>query len=128
MPTKKSAPQKTQAASAGMGDVWKWVYVVGLVVAGVVGAFKFTAAEPYLGWLLLLAGILAAIFFLDSEDIVHFAIRVLLLFAVAKGFEAIPVVGPYLSGFFGGVLIFLMPVGLTLLIVYFWKKYFGTMM
>jgi hypothetical protein len=128
MPTKKSAPQKSQAANSGMGDVWKWVYVVGLVIAGLVGAFKFTAAEPFLGWLLLLAGILVAIFFFDSEDIVNFAIRFLLLFAVSKAFEAIPAVGPYLSGFFQGVVGFLTPVGLTLLIVYFWKKYFGSMM
>ena len=104
------------------------MYLIGLLVAGVVGAFKFTALDPYLGWLLLLAGILSGIFFLDSGDVVNFAIRFLLLVAVSKALDIVPVVGPYLSGFFGGVVGFLTPVGLTLLVMYFWNKYFATMM
>jgi hypothetical protein len=113
----------------GMGSLWKWIYLIGLVVAGLVAAFNFTMADPYLGWLLLLAAILSGIFFLDSGDVVNFGIRVLLFFAVLKGFDAIPApIGPYLTGFFTGVWGFLAPAGLTLLIVYFWKKYFGKMM
>jgi hypothetical protein len=104
------------------------VYLIGVLVAGVVGAIKFTALDPYLGLLLLLAGILSGIFFLDSGDVVNFAIRFLLLGAVWKALDIIPTVGPYLSGFFGGVFGFLTPVGLTLLFMYFWKKYFASMM
>jgi hypothetical protein len=33
-------------------------------------------------------------------------------------------VGPYLTGFFGGVLFFLGPVVLTTLVLYFVRKYF----
>jgi hypothetical protein len=128
MPAKKAAAQRAQGSD--MGNVWKWVYLIGLIVAGLAGAFAgvVSGAQPYLGYLLLLAAILSGIFFLDAEDLVNFAIRVLLFFAVVKGFDAIPAVGPYLSGFFTGVWGFLAPAGLTLLIVYFWKKYFGNMM
>ena len=128
MPAKKSS-SKQQAQSQAMGSnaIWKWVYVIGLIVAGLVGAFKITVADPWLGWLLLLAGILSGVFFLDSGDLVNFAIRVLLLFAVQKALDPIPAVGQYLSGFFGGAYGFLLPVGLTLLVMYFWRKYFGNM-
>ena len=128
MATKKSQPKKSEGMD--MGGIWKWVYLIGVIVAGLAGAFAtlVTPVQPYLGWVLLLAAILSGIFFLESEDVVNFAIKFLLLAAVAKAFELIPVVGPYLSGFFGGVVGFLAPAGLTLLIVYFWEKYFGTMM
>jgi hypothetical protein len=131
MPTKKSsAKPQSQPAAADSNSLWKWVFVIGLLVAGVVGAFKFTTLEPYLGWLLLLAGILSAIFFLDSGEIINFAIRYLLLAAagVVGALTPIPVLGSYLTGFFTGVLGFLGPVGLTLLVMYFWNKYFASMM
>ncbi len=127
MPAKKSAPQKSQS---GMGDLWKWVYVIGLIVAGLAGLLGSTigAVQPYLGYLLLLAAILSGIFFLDAGDVVNYGIRVLVLFAVAKAFDMIPAIGPYLSGFFGGVLGFVAPAALTLLIVYFIRKYFSNAM
>ncbi len=129
MPTKKSAPAlKAQFAS---GAEWaKWVYLIGVIVAGVAGAFASFVGpvQPYLNWLLLLAGILSGVFFLDSGDVVNFAICFLLLGATAKALDMIPAVGPYFSGFFGGVFSFLTPVGLTLLVVYFWKKYFASML
>jgi hypothetical protein len=134
MPAKKSAPQK--ARSSDMGMLWKWVYVVGLVVTGLVTAFNFTAADPYLGMLLLLAAILSGIFFLESDDVVNFAIRFLLLVAASTVFAALSkgmTAGPaflgtffnMVAGFFTGVVNFLAPASLTLLIVHFWKKYFS---
>ena len=127
-PRKSSSKQQAQPKAADSNALWKWVYLIGLVVAGLVGAFSFTALDPYLLWLLILAGILSGIFFLDSGDVVNFAIRFLLLGAVWKALDAIPAAGPYLSGFFGGVFGFLTPVGLTLLVMYFWRKYFTMMM
>ena len=127
MPAKKSsAKPQAQPAAIGSNALWKWVYVVGLLVAGIVGAIGFK--NDIVGWILLLAGILSGIFFLDSGDVVNFAIRFLLLVAVSKALDIVPVAGPYLSGFFGGVVGFLTPVGLTLLVMYFWNKYFATMM
>jgi len=130
MPTKKSAPPKAPAPMSSSNDWAKWVYLIGVIVAGLAGAFSsfVSSVQPWLGWLLLLAGILSGVFFLDSSDVGNFAIRFLLLGATAKALDAIPAVGPYFSGFFGGVFSFLMPVGLTLLFMYFWNKYFGSMM
>lgn len=129
MATKKSSSkQQSQPKAADSNALWKWVYLIGLLVAGLVAAFSITVLDPYLQWLLILAGILSGIFFLDSGDLVNFAIRFLLLGAVWKALDLVPVAGPYLSGFFGGVLGFLAPVGLTLLVMYFWRKYFTMMM
>ncbi len=125
MPTKKASPAKQEMGSNGWA---KWVYLGGVIVAGLVSAFGITAADPYLQWVLILAGILAGIFFLDSGDVVNFGIRFLLLSAVAGALGSVPTVGTYVSGFFGGVVAFLGPVGLTLLVMYFWKKYFSNMM
>ena len=126
MPTRKSSGKPQVQPMADSNEIWKWVYVIGLVVAGVIGAIGFK--NDIVGWILILAGILSGIFFLDSGDIINFAIRFLLLFAVWKALDSVPVAGTYLSGFFGGVVGFLTPVGLTLLVMYFWNKYFATMM
>ena len=129
MPAKKSAPARFSS-----NDWAKWVYLIGVIVAGLAGAFArfITPVQLYLGWLLLLAGILSGIFFLDSDDVVNFAIRYILLTFVAGGLKVLVFgsadVGSYFTGFFTGVVGFLTPVGLTLLVIYFWKKYFASMM
>jgi len=127
MATKKAAP-KAKEQPMESTSIWKWLYLIGVIVAGLVAGLGFTALDPFLGWILLLIGILSGIFFLDSDDVVNFAIRFLLLAAVAGAFGAVPAIGGFLSAFFGGVVAFLAPVGLTLLVVYFWKKYFASMM
>ncbi len=129
MPAKKSA-SKAQSSRSDMGAVWKWIYVIGLIVAGLAGLLgsMMGAVQPWLGYLLMLAAILSGIFFLEADDVVNYGIRVLVLFAVQKGFDMIPAIGPYLSGFFGGVLMyFVAPAALTLLVVYFIRKYFSAM-
>ena len=126
MPTRKSSGKPQVQPAVDSNALWKWVYVIGVLVAGVIGAVGFK--NDIVGWILILAGILSGIFFLDSGDIINFAIRFLLLFAVWKALDSVPVAGTYLSGFFGGVVGFLAPVGLTLLVKYFWEKYFSPMM
>jgi hypothetical protein len=131
MATKK-APAKQD--TAGSSNDWaKWVYLGGVIVAGILGAIGGMLGlggdvGNIITLVLILAGILAAVFFLDSDDVVNFGVRFLLLSAVAGALGAVPAVGTYLSGFFGGVVAFLGPVALTLLVMYFWKKYFGNMM
>jgi len=105
-----------------MNNIGKWLYLLGILVAGVVGLIGFSAS--WLSIILVLVGILAAIFFVDTDDIVHIGIRYLVLAAVYNVLDAIPAVGPYLTGFFGGVLAFLGPVVLTALVLYFIRKYF----
>jgi uncharacterized membrane protein len=126
MATRKSSGKPQVQPMADSNEIWKWVYVIGLVVAGVIGAIGFK--NDIVGWILIVVGILSGIFFLNAGDIVNFAIRFLLLGAVWKALDSVPVAGAYISGFFGGVFAFLTPVGLTLLVKYFWEKYFSTMM
>jgi hypothetical protein len=108
--------------SKNMKNIGKWLYLVGLLVAGVVGLAGFSAA--WLSIILVLVGILAAIFYFDTSDLVGAGVRYLVLAAVFSVLDAIPAVGTYLTGFFGGVLAFLGPVLLTALVMHFVRKYF----
>jgi hypothetical protein len=74
--------------------------------------------------ILVIMGILAAIFFFDADDLVNAGIRFLVLFAVKDALNGISIVGLYITGLFNGVYGFLAPVLLTLLVVHFVKKYF----
>ncbi len=109
-----------------MGDIWKWVFVVGAIVAGLAGAFSFQ--NQILTWILILAGVLVGLLWRNTDDLTGFGIRYLLLFAVAKALDAVPAVGPILSGFFTGFVGFLGPVALATLVMYFVRKYFMSMM
>jgi hypothetical protein len=105
-----------------MKTIGKWLYLLGILIAVVIALIGFS--NMWVSLLLVLMGILAAIFFLDSSDVVNFGIRYLLLAAVYSVLDAIPAVGPFLTKIFGAVVVFLGPVALTLLVVYFVKKYF----
>jgi hypothetical protein len=105
-----------------MNNIGKWLYLIGLLVAGIVGLVGFSA--PWLWIILVVIGILAAIFYFDTSDLVGAGVRYLVLAAVYSALDAIPLVGPYLTGFFGGVLTFLGPVLLTALVLHFVRKYF----
>ena len=48
-----------------MKTVGKWLYLIGLLIAAIAGLFSFQ--NMWLSLLLIIMGILAAIFFLDSE-------------------------------------------------------------
>jgi len=104
--------------------IGKWLYIIGLFIAIVAGLFSLSFS--WLSLILVLMGILAAILFLDSGDVVNFGIRFLLLATVAGALNSFPWIGPYLTGMFTAVVSFLAPVALTLLVVHFIKKYFFT--
>jgi hypothetical protein len=105
-----------------MKNIGKWLYFLGLLVAVIVALIGFQAS--WLSLILMLVGILAAIFYMDSDDIVHIGIRYLVLGAVYNVLDGIPAIGPYLTGIFGAVFAFLGPVVLTTLVIWFVKKYF----
>lgn len=124
------ATKKAQSKAAPASDnsaMWKWLYVAGVVVAGVTAAIGFT--NDILSWVLILVGILVGIFFFDSDDVQNFGLRYLIILAVAAAapLGSVPVVGGYISGFVSGFAVFLGPIVLTLAVRYFWKKYFGSM-
>ncbi len=126
MPAKKAAPQKSSSAGMGMEDLWKWVFVIGAIVAGLAGALSFQ--NDILTWILILAGVLVGLLWRNTDDLMGFGIRYLLLAAVAGALKAVPAVGTYLTGFFTGFVSFLGPVALATLFMYFVRKYFGSMM
>jgi hypothetical protein len=105
-----------------MKKIFKWVYLLGLLVAIVAALFLPDAS--WLTLLLMLAGILVGIFFFDSSDVVNLGIRYLVLTVVAGALDAVPTVGPYLTTIFQAVVGFLGPVVLTVLVMFFINKYF----
>ncbi len=105
-----------------MKTIGKWLYIIGMLIAAIAGLLAFS--NTWVSLLLLVMGVLAAIFFLDPEDLVNAGIRFLVLFAAKDAFTGIPTIGSYLGGFFNGVYAFLVPVMLTLLIIHFIRKYF----
>jgi hypothetical protein len=102
--------------------IGKWLYFGGLVVAFLAGAFAFSAS--WLSLILLLVGIVAAVLFLGEENVNHFGIQFLVLAAVAGALDSVPAVGKYFTGGFTGVVAFLAPVVLTLIVYHFVMKFF----
>jgi Co/Zn/Cd efflux system component len=84
----------------------------------------FSLSFSWLSLILLLMGVLAAILFVDSNDLVNAGIRYLVLRVVYDALGSVPVIGKFFTGAFGGAVAFLGPVLLTTLVVYFVKKYF----
>lgn len=119
MPAKKAAQR---AQGSDMGGVWKWVYGLGLVVAAVAGAIGFK--NDILTWLLLLAAVLVGLFYFDPDEIEHFGLRFIILFAVQAALSAVPAIGSYITGFFGGVVAFVGPVVLTMVFMWLVKNRF----
>ena len=122
MATKKEQPKKKESMSSE--TVWKWIYVVGALVAGLAGAFGFTILDPYLGWVLIIVGILIGYFYFDPEDFINLGIPYLVLGVAASAMTNLAFVGSYLTGFFHGFFAFLGPIALTLLVRLFIKKNF----
>lgn len=132
MATAKKSQSKAPAAKASapasdnsMDMFWKWLYVAGIVVASVLGAFGFQ--NEILSIVFAVIGLLVGLFYFDSSDLMNFGLRFLIVSAAAGSLGVIPVVGTYLTGFFTAFAAFLGPVVLGMVLVFFWKKYFGSM-
>ena len=124
MSTKNTAaPQKTQ--EKGMLAEWrwlfKWIFILGGVVAGL--ANTLALQNEFLISTLMLVGILVGIFYFDSDDVINIGLRYLIFIAVASSVGGFYKIGPYLNGFLTGFSYYLGPIVLTLIIVYFVKKY-----
>jgi len=128
MATKKSSSKRSTAKAApasNNNDMWKWVYLLGIIVASIVGAIGYQ--NDVLTIVLAVVGFLVGIFFFDSDDVMNFGLRFLIATAAASALNVIPTVGPYITGFFTGFATFLGPIVLGMIIMNFWKKYFGNM-
>jgi hypothetical protein len=111
-------PKEKQMNAKTIG---KWLFLLGLLIAVVASLFSLSFA--WLSVILVLMGILAAILYFDSNDVVNVGIRFLVLAAVAGALNAFPFIGTYLTGIFTAAVSFLAPVVLTLLVVWFFKKH-----
>jgi 4-hydroxybenzoate polyprenyltransferase len=118
MAAKKAASQKSQ--SFGNDMLWKWVYGVGLVVAGVVGALALQI--DILTWILLLVAVLLGLFYFVDEEIEHFGLRFIILVAAQAALSAVPAVGQYITGFFGGLVMFIGPIVLTMAFMWILRR------
>lgn len=105
-----------------MDKFGKWFYIVGLVVAMLAGLIAFSA--DWLTWVLMILGILAGLFYADSDDVVNRGIRYLAIAAVAGVFGDLIFVGPYISALASGAVTFLGYVLFTSLTYYLFKKFF----
>lgn len=124
MPTKNTAAPQT-SREKGMLNEWKWlfkwVFILGGVVAGLANTFGFQ--NEFLISALMLVGVLVGIFYFDSDDVINIGLRYLIFIAVASSVGGFYKIGFYLNGFLTGFSYYLGPIVLTLLIVYFVKKY-----
>jgi hypothetical protein len=125
MSTKKTT-QTQESKTSLMADNWnslfKWLFVVGGIVAGVTNAIAFQ--PDYLIWGLMLIGIVVGIFYFDSDDLINIGLRYLIFGGVANAIGGFYQIGPYLGSFFLGFFYYLGPIVLTLCVIYFVKKYF----
>lgn len=125
MPAKKAKAQSTD----GTMSYLKWVYVAGVIVAGLVFAFGLHQSMPWIVWLLAIVGLVTGFFYHDSADIQNFGLRYLIAVALAAGapifIGTFPVIGGFVTGFLQGFAMFLGPVVLAMAIMHFGRKYFG---
>jgi len=73
---------------------------------------------------LMVIGILVGIFYFDSDDVINIGLRYLIFGTVVGAVENLYFVGIHITNFFLGVRLYLGPVVLTVVVVYFVKKYF----
>jgi hypothetical protein len=105
-----------------MKNLFKWVFLIGLLAAVIAGLAHF--APSWFTSLLILVAILAGIFYFDSDDVVHFAIRYIALTVAAVSLDKFIKIGTYLTNIFVAAVNYIGPAVLTVLVVYFIKKYF----
>lgn len=116
MATKKAQSKASAASSSNnMGAMWKWLYVAGILVASVAGAFGFQNA--ILAMVFAAIGLLVGLFYFDSSDVMNFGLRFLIVTAAAGSLGVFPVVGGYLTGFFTAFAAFLGPVILGMVVM-----------
>jgi len=97
-----------------------WLYALGMVVAGLAGGLGFQ--NDILTWVLLLVAVLVGLFYFNYEEIGEFGLRAVILYFAQAALGMVPVVGGFISGFFGGWVFFLFPVVLMMALKFFWHR------
>lgn len=110
--------------------LFKWLFIVGGIAAGVMNVLVSNstlspnAQYQYIVTALMVIGIFVGIFYFDSNDVVNIGLRFMIFSAVANSLSGFVKLGNYLAPFFMGFAYYLGPIVLTMLVVYFVKKYF----
>ena len=129
MSTKKdSSPSKSEVEIVeNWKQLFKWLFILGLLTAGVTYALDPSTGKyqpEALVWTLMLVGILTGIFYFNSDDVINIGLRYLIFGTVAGAIENFYVIGVHVTNFMLGVRLYLGPVVLTVIVMYFVKKYF----
>jgi len=103
------------------GFLFKWLFIIGGVTAGVTNALAFQ--PDYLIWTLMIVGVIAGLFYFDSDDLINIGLRYVIFGAVANAVGGFYKIGSYLGAFFLGFFYYLGPVVLTVVVMYFVRKY-----
>ncbi len=123
------APKKTPVPQAGKPTftsnnwrfLFKWLFIIGGVTAGVTNALAYQ--PDYLIWTLMIVGVIVGLFYFDSDDLINIGLRYVIFGAVANAVGGFYKIGSYLGAFFLGFFYYLGPVVLTVVVMYFVKKY-----
>lgn len=124
MPAKTSTSQpknSEQMARDNQRWVFQWLFILGGVVAGV--ANMLAIQNEFLISALMLVGVLVGLFYFDSNEVINIGLRYLIFTAVANSVGGFYIIGAYINDFLTGFAYYLGPIVLTLVIVYFVKKY-----
>lgn len=124
MSPEKRASKKEQ--TSGMDTFWKWLYALGMLVAGVTFALGLNSLMIVNGVLVVVA-VLVGLFYFNYEEIGDFGLRTLILFFAKEGLGMVPAVGGFITGFFSGWVFFLFPVVLMMALRFFWHKRIATL-
>lgn len=132
MATKKTIQPKTEneaIAATNWNFFLKWLFILGGLAAGVMNALVtnevITVDDQYslIVTALMAVGIIVGIFYFDLDDLINIGLRFMILGAAAGTIGSFYKIGPYLASFFLGFSYYLGPIVLTLVVVYFVKKY-----
>lgn len=129
MSTKKdSSPSQSEIEIVeNWKALFKWLFIFGLLTSGITYALDPSSGKyqpEALVWTLMMVGILTGIFYFDSDDVINIGLRYLIFGTVAGAIENFYVVGVHVTNFMLGVRLYLGPVVLTVIVMYFVKKYF----
>ncbi len=132
MATKNTNQPKTEneaIAATNWNFLFKWLFILGGLIAGVLNALVtnevITIDDQYsfIVSALMTVGIFVGIFYFDSDDLINIGLRFMILGAAAGTIGGFYKIGAYLAPFFLGFSYYLGTIVLTLLVVYFVKKY-----
>lgn len=130
MTTKKTAQPLTDKETEIMENwkmLFKWLFILGALTAGVTYALAPDTGvyQPApLIWTLMVIGIIVGIFYFDSDDVVNIGLRYLIFGTVVGAVENLYLIGTHITNFMLGIRLYLGPIVLTVVVVYFVKKYF----